>query len=182
MRVLKEETTFTAAKLFTPSLTHFFSVVGSTLCSFFRTNKGLSPHHSVAMLGKRDWSLTFFFKGFLPWLYGELLLANLFLHTSKSAASVIDMSFGISSQAHWGLCANLFDILSQQSSLLSLRIGIRPVCMCVCVIQVHVSLSAGLCCIVYCLCVYLSDTCFPYDGHCRHLCISKSSALTRVFM
>lgn len=66
MRALKEETTFTAAKLFTPSPPHFFPFFsfffyrGKYTTFLFRTNKGLSPHHGVTMLGKRDWSLVFF--------------------------------------------------------------------------------------------------------------------------
>lgn len=79
----------------------------------FCTNKGLCPRHTVAMFGKKDWSLVFLFSPpkdplrFLLSLPGCLESCNWptphYTHTATS--SVTDMSFEMCSQAQWRLSA-----------------------------------------------------------------------------
>lgn len=96
-----------------PLLTSFFSCSFHFFCRgkytlfLFRTNKGLSPHPGEAMLGQKGLQsfFSFFFsKDLLRFLVSFpgclLLLANPSLSTHKTTTAVIDMSFGIWSQAH----------------------------------------------------------------------------------
>lgn len=92
---------------------HFFCR-GKYTSFLFCTNKGLSPHHRVAMLGKRDWSLVFVFflkdpPRFLvsfPGCLGSCCCHLTPSYTHRTTATVIDMSFGMWSQAHWRLSAS----------------------------------------------------------------------------
>lgn len=145
----------------------------------FCTNKGLSPRHGVAMLGRRDWSLGFlfcfvFFKdplrflvSFPGWLGACCWLTPRYTHTELQPVWLTCL-LGPDAK-HTGGCqpfqlAFLLDILSQLCDQVhrclcgSLRISIRPLCVCVCV---DVNLCLYVCWTVYCKgvfhCLYISN-------------------------